>query len=159
MSYILSTALDYFRERGWPIGKHEDLPILRFEYEGENGRWLCFVRAREDAGQLVVLCIVPDRVPVERRNAIAEFITRANFGLNIGCFEMDFEDGELRYRTSLDIGQGRLSKDLVHPLVMAALVAMDDHLPGIKAVIQGGATPAEAVTAVREASNDVDFSF
>lgn len=29
---------------------------------------------------------------------IVEFFTRANYGLVNGCFEMDYEDGEMRYR-------------------------------------------------------------
>ena len=41
-------------------------------------------------------------VPEEKRSAVAEFITRANYGLPGGNFEMDWRDGELRYKVFLD---------------------------------------------------------
>ena len=45
--------------------------------------------------------VVPIKVPEEQRIAVNEFITRANYGLTIGNFEMDFNDGELRYKTNV----------------------------------------------------------
>ena len=41
-------------------------------------------------------------VPEEKRSAVCEFITRANYGLPSGNFEMDCNDGELRYKVYLD---------------------------------------------------------
>jgi len=34
---------------------------------------------------------------------VNEFLTRANYGLNIGNFEMDFQDGEIRFKTAIDV--------------------------------------------------------
>ena len=45
--------------------------------------------------------IAPVKAPVEQRAAVSEFITRANYGLTKGNFEMDFNDGELRYKTTI----------------------------------------------------------
>jgi len=43
----------------------------------------------------------------------AELINRVNFGLRIGNFEMDVEDGVLQYRTSIDIeGEPQCLPDL-----------------------------------------------
>ena len=54
-------------------------------------------------GDALVICYhtAPIKVPVEQRAAVSEFITRANYGLNNGNFEMDFNDGELRYKTTV----------------------------------------------------------
>jgi hypothetical protein len=84
-------------------------------------------------------------------------LTRANFGLNIGNFEMDFSDGEIRYKTSIDVTHDRLTHGLIDPLVEASLVAMDDYLPGIKSVIAGEATPHEAIEKVYEDTEDYDL--
>lgn len=43
--------------------------------------------------------IPPITIPAERRSIIGEFITRANYGMHRGNFEMDWNDGELRFRT------------------------------------------------------------
>ncbi len=49
--------------------------------------------------------------------AVAEFITRANFGIVIGNFEIDFSDGEIRYKTSIDVEGDRPSFALIKRLV------------------------------------------
>ena len=54
-------------------------------------------------GDETVTCYhtAPITAPLEQRAAISEFITRANYGLTNGNFEMDFSDGELRYKTTI----------------------------------------------------------
>lgn len=54
-------------------------------------------------GDETVTCYhtAPIKAPLEQRAAISEFITRANYGLTNGNFEMDFSDGELRYKTTI----------------------------------------------------------
>ncbi len=47
----------------------------------------------------------PVKAPEEKRLAIAEFVARANDGLRIGNFELDFGDGEVRYKRSAWIGE------------------------------------------------------
>ena len=41
----------------------------------------------------------------EHRPAVAEYVSRANDGLRIGCFETDFRDGEIRYKVSVHCGE------------------------------------------------------
>ena len=42
----------------------------------------------------------PVRVPEGARPAIAETIARANYGLRVGKFELDIDDGELRFQAA-----------------------------------------------------------
>jgi hypothetical protein len=157
MSELFDAARAYFQEQAWPVELKDDDEILRFRYEGDHGKWMCFARARSEAGQFIFLSVLSEKVPKDKRPLIAEFLTRANFGLNVGNFEMDFEDGEIRFRTSLDVAEARLTSGLINPLVKASLVAMDDHLPGIQAVMAGTATPKKAIAAIRAADDDVDL--
>lgn len=159
MSEIFGVAQAYFEQQGWPVEQKDDDEILRLEYEGDHGSWVCYARARADAEQFIFLSVLSDKVPKGKRVLMAEFLTRANFGLNIGNFEMDFDDGELRYKTSVDVTHSPLTLGLVDSLVKASLVAMDDYLPGIQAVLAGKASPSAAVKKVREADDDVDLVF
>lgn len=54
-------------------------------------------------GEESVICyhVAPIKVSSEQKTVISEFITRVNCGLQNGNFEMDFNDGELRYRTTI----------------------------------------------------------
>lgn len=151
MSEIFDVALAYFEQLDWGVDEDTEAEIFRCEYEGDHGSWVCFGRARADINQFIFLSVLEKKTPKAKRILMAEYLTRANFGLNIGNFEMDFDDGEIRYKTSIDIGNASLNTDLMDPIVKANLIIMDDYLPGIKAVISGKKTPAEAVNMVREA--------
>jgi hypothetical protein len=48
---------------------------------------------------------------------VAEFLTRANSGMVIGNFELDFADGEIRYKTSIDVEGDKLSYAIIKRLV------------------------------------------
>jgi hypothetical protein len=52
-------------------------------------------------------------VPADRRGEVARFITRANWGLTTGAFEMDFDDGQLRFRSSVPFAETDLNEDIL----------------------------------------------
>ena len=81
---------------------------MRFgwDFKGKTGRWECIARAREEERQIIFYSIIDVFAPEDKRHLVAELLTRANFGMIIGNFEMDFSDGELRFKTSLDVEGG-----------------------------------------------------
>jgi len=72
----------------------------RAKVQGDQGVWTLVATERADVHQVVFWSVLPARVAEERRLAMAELITRINAGMHIGCFELDFDDGEVRFRTS-----------------------------------------------------------
>ena len=56
------------------------------ESQGENGSWTCYAQTREDDQQFLFYALCPIRAPDKKRAAVAEFITRANYGMVIGNF-------------------------------------------------------------------------
>jgi hypothetical protein len=66
----------------------------------------------------------------------------------IGNFEMDFEDGEVRFKTSIDVEGTELSLELLNPLLYANVLMMDQYLPGLMSVIYSDVSPATAVEQV-----------
>jgi hypothetical protein len=61
---------------------------------------------------------------------------------------LDFEDGEIRYKTSIDVEGDRLSPAMVQQLVYANVLTMHRYLPGIMRVIYGNVSPAEATAEI-----------
>jgi hypothetical protein len=55
-------------------------------------------RVEEDLFQ--VACYSPLRIPTGSRRDVAEAIVRANCGLRVGKFELDFDDGEIPSQVS-----------------------------------------------------------
>ena len=141
---LLETVEALLQERGAKYSRHDALPILKLDQEGVTGDWTIFIRAREEERQLIVLSVFPEHVPDELLAAMAEFVTRANYGLNIGNFEMDYDDGEVRFRTSIDFEDAPLLDSLAATLISANVAVMDDYFAGITAVLNG-VPPASAV--------------
>ncbi len=72
-------------------------------------------------------------------------MTRANHDLAIGNFELDFETGEVRFKTSIDVTGSQLDRAVVVRLVTANLSTTDQYLTGLLSVMYGGASPKTAV--------------
>jgi hypothetical protein len=147
---IAEVMIDFFTQMQWPFDEgtsplNQDQPIYRLISQGENGKWSCFACPREDMQQCVFYSIYPDLIPEERRTIVTEFLTRANFGMAIGNFEINLDSGEVRLKTSIDVEDDRLSLELFQQLVAANVNTMDRYLPGIQEVIEGQATPEAAI--------------
>jgi hypothetical protein len=63
----------------------------------------------------------------EQRDTIARFITRANWGLTIGNFEMDYQDGHIRFKTSVDFEDSELNEALIRNSILSAMTAMEAY--------------------------------
>jgi hypothetical protein len=146
MGQILDVVAQFLEEDDWPYTKLEGKTVLRTGFSGENGQWSCFAQALEERYQFVFYSIIPNKAPEERRPAMAEFLTRANYGLLIGNFEMDFSDGEIRYKTSIDVEDDELTPALLKQLLYANVLTMDRYWPGIMAVLYSDISPADAIT-------------
>lgn len=147
---LMDTVVRFFREDNWPYEQMEGRPVLRSGFRGDNGNWRCYAQVREEQEQFIFYSVLDVYVPENRRAAMAEFLTRANYGLIIGNFEMDWNDGEIRYKTSIDVEGDQLSVPLVHRLVYVNVLMMDRYLPGIMQVAFGNVEPAAAIASVEK---------
>jgi len=147
---ILDKTIEFFTQEGWRFEQLEGKPIVRMGFKGDNGSWMCFAQAKEDKHQLLFYSIMESNVPENKRPEIAEFVTRANYGLQIGNFEMDFSDGEIRYKTSIDVEGGELTLKMIRTLVYVNILMMDRYLPGIMSVLHAGTSPAAAIAQVEK---------
>jgi hypothetical protein len=145
---ILEEIIDFFTEDDWPFTKIKGEPVLRMAFQGDNGKWTCYAKARVEQEQFVFYSVCPVNAPENKRLAIAEFLTRANSGMIIGNFELDFADGEIRYKTSIDVQGDFLSFELIKQLVYANVTMMDEYLPGIMSVIDGDVSPLDAIAQI-----------
>ncbi|WP_017662953.1 hypothetical protein [Baaleninema simplex] len=69
---------------------------------------------------------------------------------------MDYSDGEIRYKTSIDVEGSQLDNALIKQLLYTNLLMMDKYLPAIEAVIAGTQTPEEAIALVESDLEDDD---
>lgn len=145
---IFETVAHFFQTQDWAVNQISDRPILHFYFEGENGQWECYAQARETEGQFIFYSVLPLKAPQVKHQAVVEYITRANYGMIIGNFEFDFSDGEIRYKTSIDIDSSNLDIAVIGQLVYTNLLNVDKYLPGIIEVLDGEISPEEAIVII-----------
>jgi len=148
MGRIYDAVEAFLTQDGWPVRKLEGQMVAMTSFKGKQGEFNCFVQAREAQEHLVVYSVLPVLVPEERRDEIAGFITRANYDLPIGNFEMDYGDGEVRYKTSVDLEDVEEFGLLMRNLIYANVLSMDKYFPGLMRVIYGGESAAESIRSV-----------
>jgi hypothetical protein len=150
MSELFEAVVQYLQADQWSVLVVPNQPIAVTGFHGKNGQWECQLHLREEHRQIVFYSICPITVPHDIRTVMAEFITRANYGLVMGNLELDMDDGEIRYKTSRDLSSDKLA-ELLPPLLYANVVSLDRYLPGIRLVVEGGVSPAEACAAIENA--------
>jgi hypothetical protein len=156
MGQLFEAVVDYLTEDDWKFNVVKDDTALMLSFRGEAGSWQCFATVDEEKQWFTFYSILPSNVPEEKRVEIAEFITRANYGLIIGNFEMDYGDGEVRYKTSVDVEGGELSPKMIENLMRANLMTMDRYFAGVMGVLYGDRDPAEAIAEMEEMAPDQD---
>ncbi len=148
MPNILDTLTQFFKEDGWNFAPAEEATVLHLDFKGQNDSWTCYAQAREEQQQFVFYSICPHKTPEDKAIDMMEFLTRANYGLIIGNFELNLTDGEIRCKTSLDVEDTELTMPLIKHMVYANVLAMDQYIPGILAVIADGTSPQEAIAQI-----------
>ncbi|MFC1573084.1 YbjN domain-containing protein [Candidatus Eisenbacteria bacterium] len=143
---VFEAMCRFFDEDDWNYQQIETQNALLMECSGEHGTWRCLALARDEMDQFVFYSIREKPVPEAARMQVAELLTRVNYGMAIGNFEIDLADGELRFKTSLDVSESEvgITPEMVGHHVYFNVLVMDRYLPALESVIAGEATPEEA---------------
>lgn len=151
---IFDELAEFFVGDDWTPEQTEDQPILQMSFEGDNGAWTCLAFAYDEHERFMFVSVLPVEVPEEKRLEVAEYITRANFGMEIGNFDMDLSSGTVQFRTSIDIEGGELTPKMIQNMAYLNVTVTDQYLPGLVMVMEGDATPQEAIERVENAEEE-----
>jgi hypothetical protein len=82
--------------------------------------------------KLLFITFVPNRIPVDRRNPVAELINLFNYNYTIGNLVMDGLDGEVSYRMAsfLD-NQNIIATDTLDKIISTCLRSITDIIPSL----------------------------
>jgi hypothetical protein len=156
-TFTEETALAFFSRlldgQKWKYHRMDDRPILFSGFNGDDGLWDFNMFARERGEGLFLLGVnsyIPNKARPERRAACLELLSRINVELCLGCFEMDHEDGEIRFRTSVVLPAADITPGIVEHLLRSNLAIVDERLRQIMAVLYANTAPAEALKPRKE---------
>ncbi|MBE9031492.1 YbjN domain-containing protein [filamentous cyanobacterium LEGE 11480] len=157
---LLTALTNFLDSEDWPYAKlpanadNDPTTTLRLSFRGDNGQWPCYAKLNQQQQTLCFYSIAPIPAQPDQQPATAEFITRANYGMILGNFELDYSDGEIRYKTSIDVEGDNLTPALIQNLVYTNVMTMDQYLPGLLAVLEQNATPQQAIALVEQNEPD-----
>ena len=82
------------------------------------------------------LSFLPFKIPENYRNDIAILLIKINYDLFLGSFDIDFEDGEIRFKSSLFCEGMELSEQTIHYIIETHIVVMETYLQTIQDAIE-----------------------
>ena len=150
MSSILDIFESNLHDLEWRYQLDEEHELLRFGVNCANGSFEVIIHVVADIDLVKCYTLYPVRVPEERRAAVAEYLTRANYGLLFGNFEMDYADGEVRFRTSMNTDDAAINSVVARHLLQQNVNTADRYFNGLLRVVYGALAPASAI---QEAEN------
>ena len=145
---IYETIVQYFQDKEIRFAMDEELPIIKSTFRGKNGDYQLSAQAYNEDKRASFHSYLGTIVPEARIQAVAEFLVRVNQGVLIGNFDMDFDKGTVKYKTSVDVDGGELTQEMVHTLVMLNLSMLDKYVPGLMRVMFGDTSPIDAIAQV-----------
>lgn len=81
---------------------------------------------------------------------VSEYLHRVNHGLNNGNFEMDFEDGEIRYKTYVNFDGLQLSEEVVRDSILIPIFMFDTYGKNLVRLMLGESDPKTLIDEVEE---------
>jgi hypothetical protein len=107
-----------------------------FHVAGDSGTLECEIQAddEKDWRILAVTIASPTYVPKTRFAEVSEWILRRNFGLKVGAFHLDLDDGNVQFRLGALLGDSLATTDIVRSNLLAALHVMDGSVSEIMKV-------------------------
>lgn len=139
---IVNVIKQCLTEDDWNYSFDEDTGVftvdLRIRSKMQNIRYV--IDVRENKFVTYGICLIgAEPEDSEMMAQMAEFICRANYGLKNGCFEPDFRDGEIRFRSFDDCDNMLPSIEVVKNSIYYTAATIERYAPGIVDIIFGGA--------------------
>lgn len=92
---------------------------------------------------LIVLAQCAPRVDEKQRIHAAEYLTRVNYELYLGHFQLDLDTGDIMYRISQSLGDDELPKDIIGKSLWMPLAMFKKYEDGLNSITSRIATPED----------------
>ena len=129
MSALHATVLTTFKNQNWAYRKVPDMDVIETDFEAHHGKMHVHVQSFGEANILAVVATAGSKVPSSHVPRAAELIMRVNKELNVGNFEMDWDNGVVMFRQSNVFPAHRYDEFVISGLVHTAIAEMDRMTP------------------------------
>lgn len=149
MSTAFAKLVGHFQDRDLRYSTPDDHQTVVADFRGDVGTYRVIARVDDADGLFQVFAYMPLRIPEGARPAVAEAVVRANFGLKVGKFEFDMDDGEVLYQASQILAGEEsgdsLSDGMIGRLIATSLAMLDKYVPALLSVVYANEPAREAI--------------
>lgn len=142
---IANTLVSHLEEKEYhyEFDREKGLIRLRFKIKGKLDH-VRFVLNIRDTCFISYGCIDMNVEETQRRE-VAEFLTRASYGMMCGNFEMDMRDGEVRYKVYVDCDHTTLSSQMIDRSLNVPILMFQRYGDELLKVMFGMESAEEAI--------------
>ena len=142
--YAIS-VLNYFDKNNWHYTHDAERNIIECGFNLKCKLSSTRMRIIFNDTSMVCRSAVSMKAEPSVRPQVLEYISRANYGLVYGNFEMDFDDGEIVYKMDILLGDTVPDEAQADILLDIPINMINRYGDGLLAVMFGMQTPEEAI--------------
>ncbi|MDK9716201.1 MAG: YbjN domain-containing protein [Sulfuritalea sp.] len=134
---------DYLDRHEWACTLNEEQGLFFLDLSSAAATYRMYIKVSytKSICNIMVISALPVKAPADRRSAIAESLQRINFTLMQGTAELDFSNGEIRFRTLVTTEGASLTDTLLDYVVGDSFELANRYTAPLLAVAFGNAAP------------------
>ncbi len=147
-STVIAQKICTFLDNGdWHYTYDEEKGIIRMGVNLKGKMQRCKIFITIGQAHYTVYALPDFNINEKCRMRVAEYLTRANYNLRFGNFELNLDDGDIRYKMAVDCENEEA------PVLSDAVIARSIYIPprmldqygdGLLSVMFGNTSPKEA---------------
>lgn len=136
MDHLLNDTIEFLDKIGWRYRREENTNLLALSLRGEKETYPMLIYAK--APFWICIAQLPWEIPDRNRLEVAEYLHRANYGLLLGSFEMDYDNGDVRFRSAMVRENRPMEESILDRYIKTPAAMLDQYAAGIQAIVRDG---------------------
>lgn len=140
MTGLHTAVINAFKNEGWAFEEVKGQTVIKAQFEAYHSKVPLHVQSFNEAQILNVVTTASVSAPHSHKSRAAELLMRVNKELNIGNFEMDWDNGQVMFRQAQVFSRNRYDESIIVSLVHNAIAEMDRITPYLSIVCKTAPT-------------------
>ncbi len=142
---ILNAVCGYLDDNSWKYDLIEEDGIVKLGFGSESKFEYYITYFAINQSTFTFNVVIPANAQEEVRMRTVEFITKVNYHLLLGSFEMDFDDGQLIYKTTHCCEDTVPTKAQINAVMFTSVMTVEKYSDAIIALLSESATVDKAI--------------
>lgn len=138
MSNLHAAVLKAFRSMGWQFREVPGVEVLESWFEAFHTKVFLHAQSHAETGIVTIVSNASFPVPKTHAKAVCELLMRNNKQLNLGNFELSWDEGQVMFRIATVFPPDRGDERIIASLVHTAVAEMDRLVPYLAEICRLG---------------------